>query len=231
MHKMHAAKQHPCRFEGECDRKLPGNWFARSYNRSDHEKRVHRMKPSNTRTKSLSKGSGSGSSGLRSPDGRPNVSRMPSNYTSLSSSEASPSSTASSPIATRSSNPIGSQSLATAIDLTGPISIGHYGSEHLITPANLHLAGSYDAVSYDSLSSASSAAPAMDRRSSAGPIGVEKRRRRRAPSSSSVDEYSRIVEAFQECAASLSATPDPSELSRLQSYVDQIKSLQERMGI
>jgi len=41
MHDMHSAREHLCRFSGECDRKVPKNGFARSFNRSDHEKRVH----------------------------------------------------------------------------------------------------------------------------------------------------------------------------------------------
>ena len=56
MHKMHKAEEFLCRYDGACERKQPGNGFARSFNRGDHEKRVHHMFQENTRSKGRPKG-------------------------------------------------------------------------------------------------------------------------------------------------------------------------------
>ena len=57
MHKMHNAEEYLCRYDGPCDRKQPGSGFARSFNRGDHEKRVHQwMVQENVRSKGRPKG-------------------------------------------------------------------------------------------------------------------------------------------------------------------------------
>ena len=55
MHKMHNAEEYLCRHHGRCDRKQPGNGFTRSFNRGDHERRVHSMVQGNTRSHSRTK--------------------------------------------------------------------------------------------------------------------------------------------------------------------------------
>jgi len=50
MHKMHFAEEYLCRYPGPCDRNQSGNGFARSFNRGDHERRVHHMIQKNTRS-------------------------------------------------------------------------------------------------------------------------------------------------------------------------------------
>jgi len=59
MHKMHNAEEFLCRYDGPCERKQPGNGFARSFNRGDHEKRVHHIFQENTRSKGRPKGASS----------------------------------------------------------------------------------------------------------------------------------------------------------------------------
>ena len=49
MHKMHNAEEFLCRYTGPCERKQSGNGFARSFNRGDHEKRVHHIVQENPR--------------------------------------------------------------------------------------------------------------------------------------------------------------------------------------
>jgi hypothetical protein len=56
MHKMHNAEEFLCRFQGACERKQFGNGFARSFNRGDHEKRVHHIFQENPRSKGRPKG-------------------------------------------------------------------------------------------------------------------------------------------------------------------------------
>ena len=55
---MHNAQELLCRYDGPCDRKQPGNGFARSFNRGDHEKRVHNIFQGNTRSKGRPKAGG-----------------------------------------------------------------------------------------------------------------------------------------------------------------------------
>jgi hypothetical protein len=56
MHKMHNMEEFLCRYDGPCERKQCGNGFARSFNRGDHEKRVHHIFQENPRTKGRPKG-------------------------------------------------------------------------------------------------------------------------------------------------------------------------------
>ncbi len=55
---MHNAEKLLCRYDGPCHRKQPGNGFARSFNRGDHEKRVHNIFQGNTRFKGRPKAGG-----------------------------------------------------------------------------------------------------------------------------------------------------------------------------
>jgi hypothetical protein len=63
---MHNAEEFLCRFTGTCERKQPGNGFARSFNRGDHEKRVHHIFQENTRSKGRPKNTSSETSNAHS---------------------------------------------------------------------------------------------------------------------------------------------------------------------
>jgi len=51
---MHNAEEFLCRYRGPCERKQSGNGFARSFNRGDHEKRVHHIVQDNMRSRDRS---------------------------------------------------------------------------------------------------------------------------------------------------------------------------------
>jgi len=243
MHKMHDAKEHSCRFVGDCDRKIPGNGFARSFNRSDHEKRVHGMVPdSNTRSKNRSKNNGSSSTALMSAGRRASSTQMLSTYASLGGSSLDGSnldgSTASSPSAGLSQGPRRSS------DRTGLHSLPPSNGPEPPTPVSNHRPGSF--MGYQSLSGAwpieghgrdsipngSNTTPPTDRRPSAPLPGIHKQRRRRAVSSSSVaNHYSRKFEELRNLAANVPSTPDEIYLLELQSLMDEVRSLQPNTGI
>ena len=75
MHKMHNAEEFLCRYDGPCDRNQPGNGFARSFNREDHEKRVHHIFQENTRSKGRPKGASSETGNAHSSLNRNSVHR------------------------------------------------------------------------------------------------------------------------------------------------------------
>ena len=72
---MHNAEEFLCRYDGPCDRKQPGNGFARSFNRGDHEKRVHHIFQENTRSKGRPKAGSSETSNAHSSVRRNSVHR------------------------------------------------------------------------------------------------------------------------------------------------------------
>jgi hypothetical protein len=75
MHKMHNAEEFLCRYDGPCERKQPGNGFARSFNRGDHEKRVHHIFQENPRTKGRPKGPSSVTNNTNPSPRRPSAQR------------------------------------------------------------------------------------------------------------------------------------------------------------
>jgi len=226
MHKMHDAKEHSCRFGGDCDRKNPGNGFARSFNRSDHEKRVHGMLPdSNQRSKNRSKNNGSSSTTLVSAGRRASHTQTSSNYVNLSGTDASSPSAGSSQVPRKSSGSHGFPPHGPTV----PMTVSNHGSGHFMAQS-LSGAWPFEGHGRHSIPNGSNTAPPMDRRTSVPPSGIRKHGRRRATSSSTLaDHYSRKVEELRNLAASIASASDPTELMELRSLVDE--ALQPNMGI
>src|SRR5215469_539704 len=93
MHKMHNAEEFLCRYDGTCERKQSGNGFARSFNRGDHEKRVHHIFQENPRSKGRPKGTSSETSNTHSSMRRNSAHRKLSHRDNNSNSDESSTST------------------------------------------------------------------------------------------------------------------------------------------
>jgi len=99
---MHNAEEYLCRYDGPCDRKQPGSGFARSFNRGDHEKRVHRITQENPRQKGRPKGASSETNNAQSSSRRNSAQRKLNHRDNNSTSDESSASTVG---ATVSNNP------------------------------------------------------------------------------------------------------------------------------
>lgn len=230
MHKMHNAKEHLCRYLGYCERKQTGNGFARSFNRGDHERRVHGMEPDNTRTKGRPKNSSATDTANISQAARKPSIPQQRTYTGLNTSDDSSTSTISSPVP-RTGNAADAQSLQ--MPMTAPVAIPapSYSRQQFMAPCSLPLGGPFGGHPARNIPPIPSLA-SMARRPSSGPSGVIKysRKGRISPVSDKFHEYTRHVEKLQKLVANLPSIPDDTALQLERSIAEELDLLRRIHG-
>lgn len=202
---------------------MPGRGFARSFNRGDHERRVHGIEQENTRAKGRPRNNNPDTMDAHPAVRRTSTPRKPSMLAGRSHSDDSSTPTISSPVAQRIDNPANTPALGMPITAPVPIPLAHYPQQPFMAPASLpvdgRFGGPFGGNARVVIPPVPSIVPPMARRPSMGPSGNFKvvKKGRTSPLSARSMDYSVHRERLQQLVNSLPSTPDQTS-----SQLDQI---------